>query len=88
MDFEKAYSFLIEKLENELPKYLHYHNPEHTKDVLAAAIRLAKQENIFGDDLAILKTSALFHDAGFIETYTDQEENSSKIARAWLPQFK
>jgi uncharacterized membrane-anchored protein YitT (DUF2179 family)/predicted metal-dependent HD superfamily phosphohydrolase len=88
MDFEKAYSFLIEKLENELPKYLHYHNPEHTKDVLAAAIRLARQENIFGDDLIILKTSALFHDAGFIETYTDHEEISCKMARAWLPQFQ
>ena len=34
MQFEKAYSFLIEKLEKELPDYLHYHNSSHTKDVI------------------------------------------------------
>ena len=87
MQFEKAYSFLIEKLEKDLPAYLHYHNVDHTKDVLKAAEQLAKSENIFGDDLAILKTAAIFHDSGFLETYTDHEEISCNMARKWLPQF-
>ena len=88
MQFEKAYSFLIEKLEKELPQYLHYHNAEHTKDVLAATENLAHSENISGYDLTILKTAALFHDAGFLETYTGHEEISCNMARAWLPKFE
>jgi uncharacterized membrane-anchored protein YitT (DUF2179 family)/predicted metal-dependent HD superfamily phosphohydrolase len=87
MQFEKAYSFLIEKLEKELPSYLHYHNAAHTKDVLAAANRLALSENVSGNDLTILKTAALFHDSGFLETYTDHEEISCDMAKKWLPQF-
>jgi uncharacterized membrane-anchored protein YitT (DUF2179 family)/predicted metal-dependent HD superfamily phosphohydrolase len=87
MQFENAYSFLIEKLEKELPSYLHYHNAEHTKDVLAAVEALALSENITGDDLTILKTAALFHDCGFLETYSDHEEISCDMARKWLPQF-
>ena len=87
MQFEKAYLFIIEKLEKELPSYLHYHNIEHTKDVIAFTERLAQLENIYGDELTILKTAALFHDSGFLETYTGHEEISCKMARAWLPEF-
>jgi uncharacterized membrane-anchored protein YitT (DUF2179 family)/predicted metal-dependent HD superfamily phosphohydrolase len=87
MQFENAYSFLIGKLEKELPPYLHYHNAAHTKDVLAATERLALSENISGDDLTMLKTAALFHDSGFLETYTDHEEISCDMAKKWLPQF-
>lgn len=88
MQFEKAYSFLIEKLEKELPQYLHYHNAEHTKDVLGASELLAQSENVFGDELIILKTAALFHDAGFLETYTGHEEISCEMAKKWLPKFE
>lgn len=87
MQFDKAYSFLIEKLENELPPFLHYHNAEHTKDVLSGAEMLAKSEKISGEDLIILKTAALFHDSGFLETYSDHEEISCDMARKWLPRF-
>jgi uncharacterized membrane-anchored protein YitT (DUF2179 family) len=87
MQFEKARSFLIEKLESGLPSYLHYHNADHTKEVVAAADKIAKAENISERDLAIVKTAALFHDSGFLETYSDHEEISCDMARKWLPQF-
>ena len=87
MQFEKAYSFILTKLEKELPKFLYYHNSSHTTDVIKASVKLALAENITGDDLIILKTAALFHDAGFIETYTGHEEISIKMAGIWLPQF-
>ena len=87
MQFEKAYSFLLTKLEKELPQYLYYHNPSHTTDVIDASVKLAQAENITGEDLIILKTAALFHDAGFIETYTGHEDMSIKMAVKWLPQF-
>ncbi len=87
MQFNAAYAFLMEKLETELPPFLHYHNAEHTKNVLAGTEKLAQEENITGDDLTILKTAALFHDSGFLDTYSDHEEISCQIAIKWLPQF-
>lgn len=85
--FENVYSFLMGKLENELPGYLHYHNSQHTKDVLEGVERIAMAEGVSGDELKILKTAALFHDSGFLETYSDHEEISCKMAKKWLPQF-
>jgi uncharacterized membrane-anchored protein YitT (DUF2179 family)/predicted metal-dependent HD superfamily phosphohydrolase len=87
MQFDLVYSFVITKLEKELPSYLHYHNSEHTKEVVAAAEQLAIKENVTGDDLTIVKTAALFHDCGFLETYTDHEEISCEMARKWLPEY-
>ena len=87
MQFEKVYSFLFKKLEEELPSYLYYHNPSHTQLVIDATIKLAQTENVTGDDLIILKTAALFHDAGFIETYSGHEDISIKMAKKWLPEF-
>ena len=88
MQFENVYSFLFKKLETELPVYLHYHNASHTQRVLDATAKLAQSENIYGDELVILKTAALFHDAGFIETYSGHESISQKMAEKWLPQFE
>ncbi|MDQ6891043.1 MAG: YitT family protein, partial [Bacteroidota bacterium] len=88
MQFEKAYSFLIQKLENELPKNLTYHNAGHTKDVVEAVNHLAASENISGYELMLLKTAALFHDSGLLETYKGHEEISCKMAKKWLPQFE
>ena len=87
MDFEKAYTFLFKKLEEELPAYLHYHNVSHTSDVIEASVKLAQSENVMGDDLVLLKTAALFHDAGYIETYSGHEEISVQMAQKWLPEF-
>jgi uncharacterized membrane-anchored protein YitT (DUF2179 family)/HD superfamily phosphodiesterase len=87
MQFEKVYSFLLNKLERELPQYLYYHNTTHTKAVIEATVKLAQAENITEEDLDILKTAALFHDAGFIETYTGHEDISIKMAEKWLPEY-
>lgn len=51
MQFDKVYSFLIHKLESELPKYLTYHNVDHTKDVVGNVQHLAISENISGQSL-------------------------------------
>ncbi len=88
MQFEKAYSFLIEKLKNELSTRLSYHNVDHTRDVIQAAEYLAKVQNVSDYDLTILRTAALFHDSGFLETYTDHEKFSCKNAIDFLPQFE
>jgi HD superfamily phosphodiesterase len=87
MHYEQVYSLLINKLERELPAYLSYHNAEHTRSVIAAAEQLAGSENISGDELVILKTSALFHDAGFLHQADGHEEFSCMLAREFLPDY-
>lgn len=87
MQYEQAYSFLINKLEKELPAWLTYHNAEHTKNVIASAEYLARTENVAGEDLLLLRTAALFHDAGFLENHNKHEEISCRLAKKYLPEY-
>lgn len=87
MQYEQVHSFLVQKLESGLPAYLSYHNVDHTKSVIESAEHLAKAENISGDDLILLKTAALFHDAGFLQHHHNHEVFSCNIARKRLPDF-
>jgi uncharacterized membrane-anchored protein YitT (DUF2179 family)/predicted metal-dependent HD superfamily phosphohydrolase len=88
MQFEKAQQFIINKLKEELPKYLTYHNLNHTLEVLRYAEQIAAGEKITGDQLTILRTAALLHDTGFLEAYTGHEEVSCSFAKTFLPQFE
>ncbi|MFZ9388323.1 MAG: YitT family protein [Chitinophagaceae bacterium] len=87
MEYQKVYDFLMPKLELELPAYLTYHNAPHTKSVITAAEHLAEAAGISGDERVILRTAALFHDAGFLRGPEDHEEKSCDFAREWLPGF-
>lgn len=88
MHYDLAHDFMIERLEEGLPDYITYHNLQHTKDVIKAVEILSERENVTGDDLILVKTAALFHDAGFLQHYKRHEELSCKIARKYLPQFQ
>ena len=87
MQYEKAYHFLITKLRNELPANLTYHNVGHTEHVIEAASYFGMKENISDRDMVLLKTAALFHDAGFLEHFHEHEKLSCNIAKKYLPQF-
>jgi uncharacterized membrane-anchored protein YitT (DUF2179 family)/predicted metal-dependent HD superfamily phosphohydrolase len=87
MQYEKIYSILIPRLEEELPSYLTYHTVQHTKNVIAASEQLAISENVSGDDLVMLKTAALFHDSGFLQQSEGHEEISCILARDYLPDY-
>jgi uncharacterized membrane-anchored protein YitT (DUF2179 family) len=87
MQYTELKTFILNKLEKELPAYLTYHNAAHTKDVLKYAEELAAAENISGNDLILLQTAALLHDSGFLETYTGHEEVSCSVARKILPDY-
>ncbi len=88
MQFEKAYNFLMSKLEKGLPSYTTYHNPEHTKNVINAATYLADLENVTGEDRTLLLTAALFHDAGFLQNHHNHEKISCQVAKKYLPEFE
>ena len=87
MRFGEVHSFFLKKLENELPADLLYHNVRHTVEVLAAVEEIAESEKVTGEDLVLLKTAALFHDAGFLTAYEGHEEVSCDIARSILPEY-
>jgi uncharacterized membrane-anchored protein YitT (DUF2179 family)/predicted metal-dependent HD superfamily phosphohydrolase len=87
MQYEQVYSFLVNKLETGLPTYLSYHNLQHTKNVIAAAEHIATSENIPGEELVLLKTAALFHDAGFLQSHQGHEDLSCGFAKKYLPNY-
>jgi uncharacterized membrane-anchored protein YitT (DUF2179 family)/predicted metal-dependent HD superfamily phosphohydrolase len=77
----------MEKLENDLPSYVRYHNAQHTKDVMTAAEYLGTKEGIGEEDMMLLRTAALFHDTGFLQQMIGHEEISCEMARKHLPHF-
>ena len=87
MDFEGAKKYTLNRLISDLSGKLHYHSVDHTLDVLDAVTRLADMENVNGHDQVLLKTGALFHDLGFIETYDGHEEASIRMAYKILPDY-
>lgn len=87
MQFEKAKKFVLGKLKKELPKSLSYHSLEHIKDVYGAAETLAGMEKVTGEDLTLLLTAVLFHDAGFLVQQREHERISCDIAKEYLPSY-
>ena len=82
--FNDVKKFIIKKLKKELSPTFYYHDYKHTTDVLEAAIKIGKDENLNEDEMLLLKTAALFHDTGFLFGYNNHEENSAKYAEEIL----
>ncbi len=78
---------LLKFLKQRLPKDLHYHGIHHTEYVTQTAERIALAEGIRGEALLIIKTAALFHDAGFVEQYNHNESTGATMAKTWLPKY-
>lgn len=87
INYRKAEKYILKRLEKELPNNLHYHDINHTKDVCAAVERIALMEGVLGDDIFLLKTAALYHDAGFIKQYSENEDVGARLAQEVLPEF-
>jgi uncharacterized protein len=84
MLFEKAGEYILDKLRNELPVRLTYHNVDHTVDVHDAAKFIGQQENIDTEDMKLLLTAALYHDSGYLIKDKGHEEESCRIAKEAL----
>lgn len=84
MIFEEIQHTVYQEILAKLPKYLTYHNLDHTAYVLDQAVFLAKESHVTDQDLHLLKLAALFHDTGFIDNPKDHEEKGCKIAESYL----
>jgi len=85
---QKAEQFVTELLENELdPKFL-YHNLRHTQRVVESTKELLQHLEIPDTEKEELLLAAWFHDTGYTKGVKDHEENSCKIATAFLGKAK
>ena len=88
MDLITACQYILDELTRKLSPDLTYHCVQHTLDVVEQSARLAAAEGITDEEtVAILQTAAYYHDAGFIRTYDDHEEEGCRMAQAILPDF-
>ena len=87
MKYKEVYDFLMSRLENETPGYYTYHNADHTKAVIDAAEYLGKKEGLTDNEITLVKTAALFHDAGFLQRAERHEEISCIWARDYLHHY-
>ncbi len=87
-EWERVRRDMLERLARELPPDLYYHGIHHTRDdVLPAAERLATRAGLDAEQSLLLKTAALYHDAGFLIQYQENEALGAAIAAETLPQF-
>jgi len=87
IQFTDLQEIILDKLEKELPDYLYYHNVKHTVDVVTEVELIGWAEGISDDDILILKTAALFHDAGHTVAYDEHEYHGTMLARSILPEY-
>jgi len=87
IQFSDIQEMILDKLENELPRYLYYHNVKHTVDVVTEVELIGWAEGIDDEGILLLKTAALFHDAGHTISYDDHEIQGTELVRKILPGY-
>jgi class 3 adenylate cyclase len=85
--FTDLQEIILDKLEKELPSYLYYHNFKHTIDVINQAELIGYGEGVDDESILLLKTAALFHDAGHVIGYDEHEYHGTNLAKEFLPQY-
>lgn len=79
---------VLDWLASELDEDLLYHGVHHTRDdVLPAASRLARLSGLSGESRLLLLTSALFHDAGFVAQYRENEPIAVAMMKEMVPKY-
>jgi adenylate cyclase len=87
MQFSDIQEVILDKLEKELPDGLFYHNVKHTIDVVTEVELIGWAEGCTDEEVLILKTAALFHDAGHTIAYDNHEYHGAVLARNILPGY-
>jgi len=88
MKFDEAKKHIINRLEKDLADDLYYHGVHHTKDVCDSIERMIVSEKVSDTDANLLRTAALFHDAGFLVKYNHNEPDAVDLCYEILPRFE
>lgn len=82
------YDQVMTCLKEKLVPQLTYHHWKHTEYVVQMAEYIACQEHCSEEEILLVKTAALFHDAGFVNPITDShEEEGIRFAQKMLPEY-
>ncbi len=87
IQFTDIQESILDKLEQELPDFLYYHNVKHTVDVVTEVELIGWAEGLDDEDILLLKTAALFHDAGHTVGYDDHEYHGTELVKSILPGY-
>jgi class 3 adenylate cyclase len=87
IQFTDIQELILDKLERELPEFLFYHNVKHTVDVVTEVELIGWAEGCSDEEILLLKTAALFHDAGHTVSYDDHEYQGTLLAQEMLPAY-
>lgn len=88
MDFVRAKDYMVDQLRTGLSPQYYYHSVGHTLDVLKAVDILIKEEGLTNSEqIDLLRTAAVFHDAGFLRRYDQNEIEAAKMAGDLLPRY-
>jgi len=87
IQFTDIQEVILDKLEKELPDYLYYHNVKHTVDIVTEVELIGWGEGCTDEEILLLKTAGLFHDAGHTVAYDNHEYYGTVIAREMLPKY-
>jgi predicted metal-dependent HD superfamily phosphohydrolase len=87
---------LLEDVKQYVLDYFHthhdaallYHDLKHTKEVVAAATRIANHYQLSDEDFFVVITSAWFHDIGYFTDKDNHEATGSKLAADFLRPLK
>jgi class 3 adenylate cyclase len=87
IQFTDIQEIILDKLEMDLPGHLFYHNVKHTVDVVTEVELIGWGEGCSDEEILLLKTAGLFHDAGHTIAYDNHEYYGTQISMEMLPQF-
>lgn len=88
MDYVRAKDYILEQLKSGLSPQYYYHSVGHTLDVLKAVDMLIKEEGVTNSEhIDLLRTAAVFHDAGFLRRYDKNEVEASSMVADLLPRY-
>jgi class 3 adenylate cyclase len=87
IQFTDIQEIILDKLEKELPDYLFYHNVKHTVDIVTEVELIGWGEGCSDEEILLLKTAGLFHDAGHTVAYDNHEFHGTVLAREMLPKY-
>ncbi len=80
----KATKHVTWLLNNHLSDNLRFHNLQHTREVVMAAMKIGHHCGVSAWDTEIIELAALFHDTGFTVSYQNHEEHGAGLAREFL----
>lgn len=81
-----AEEYVLGLFRDKLANNYVYHNFQHTLSTVKACKKLAKEYELSGAEIDNLLFAAYFHDSGYIQTYTNHEDESIKIMKEFLQQ--